>query len=307
MSQDVFSTVQSSTVDQLRRDFTVVAYHGRCPDGLCARWVAERVLGPDVKYLPVSHGDVLPSFAGQRVLFVDFAPTRESLIRIREEAEYVVVLDHHHTAQQRISDIPNVFFAEKESGNSGASMAWEFFNPGVPFPFIIECVRSCDTYNWPTPEAKALSIMFMGWFNIQPYNLGLYEKFLNPSPGEIAHVLELGKTVQETENEMFRRLSSSAKSITVQGRPALIVNASANRSLMGNYLLDNNKDIEIAVTYSYSDNNDECSFSLRARPESDIDLTKTATLFGVGGGHKTASGFKIQGQYQPDLILPIIA
>ena len=99
-------------------------YHANCADGLGAAWAVHRALGNGVEFVAAGYGDdpfktmykgdknaVLPSdrykykFKDRDVLIVDFSYPLSTLRAMSAEARSVLVIDHHKTAQEDLSEL----------------------------------------------------------------------------------------------------------------------------------------------------------------------------------------------------------
>jgi oligoribonuclease NrnB/cAMP/cGMP phosphodiesterase (DHH superfamily) len=248
----------------------------------------------------------MPDVSGRNVAILDFAAKRGTLTKIVETARSVIVLDHHVTSKSEIGDFDCVVLGE-HGPNSGASMSWEFFHPGIPRPFIVDCVRMGDTFSWPSDEVRKISTEFMTWFNEQDYSLGLYEEFLSENlPARFDHLVEVGQMLRRHDLTAIERTANNSAEISVQGRKGRIVNGSYLRGEVATYMYEK-MDTEVGIVYCYDELRDATMYSLRADPTSTIDLSKTAQLVPGGGGHATACGFTIPGPYDPKGIREILA
>lgn len=305
----VFPITQSLTTGQqiLRpkpQDVDLVLYHGRCPDGSCSRWAAERLLRDRAEYVAAFHYCDLPDVTGRNVAILDFAIHRPKLLRFIEKAKSVIVLDHHVSSVAEIGDLDCVVIG-KHGIESGASLSWKFFQQ-EPIPFIVDHIRMGDTYRWPSEEIRKVSTEFLTWFNEQPYTPDLYEEFVSPeTPSRFSTLCEIGQYLRQHDMMAIERAASNAVSITVQGRPAYIANCSYLRGEVAAYFYEK-MGAEVGVTYCYDELRDTTAFSLRAAPESTIDLTKTVMQVPGGGGHATACGFSLPGPYDPKRVRQIL-
>ena len=64
----------------------LVIYHGNCPDGFCAAFIATK-LYPGVELMPAIYGHEPPKVEGRHVLMVDFSYLRPVVQRMRVEYE----------------------------------------------------------------------------------------------------------------------------------------------------------------------------------------------------------------------------
>ena len=100
----------------------LVLFHANCNDGFGAAWVAHRKFGSDAKYQPVQYGDAPPrNVEGREVYILDFSYKRDVLLALHEQAESLLVLDHHMTAKD---DLEGLEFAQFDLERSGATIAW---------------------------------------------------------------------------------------------------------------------------------------------------------------------------------------
>lgn len=247
----------------------------------------------------------MPDVAGRNVAILDFAVHRKVLTKIVETARSVIVLDHHITSKSEIGDFDCVVLGE-HGPNSGASMSWEFFHPGVPRPFIVDHVRMGDTFSWPNDEARKVSTEFLTWFNEQDYSTGLYEEFISEdTPERFGRLVEVGQMLRRHDLTAIERTANNSAEISVQGRKGRIVNGSYLRGEVATYMYEK-MDTEVGVVYCYDELRNATVYSLRASPDSTVDLSKTARLVSGGGGHATACGFTIPGPYDPKAIREIL-
>lgn len=101
---------------------TLVIVHGRCNDGLGAAWAA-RTWIHDAEVITGAYGQPAPDVTGRDVLIFDFSYPRDVLIAMHEQANSLVVVDHHDSAQ---NDLEGLDFAIFDMTKSGAVLAWEY-------------------------------------------------------------------------------------------------------------------------------------------------------------------------------------
>ena len=78
----------------------LVIYHGGCPDGFCAAWVAHRCYvenGQTPELYAARYGDDPPDVVGREVLIVDFSYPRNVLESMAQQAKSIRLFDHHKT------------------------------------------------------------------------------------------------------------------------------------------------------------------------------------------------------------------
>jgi len=82
----------------------LILWHGGCFDGYTAAWIAERALGGG-ELVAVNYGEPPPDVHGRQVFILDFSYPREVLLRMASQATSIVLLDHHHTAQEALAGL----------------------------------------------------------------------------------------------------------------------------------------------------------------------------------------------------------
>jgi len=79
--------------------------HQHCDDGFASAWIVNRLkLGYEFHY-GIYQQDP-PDVTDRDVLLVDFSYKREVLEKMAEQAESVVILDHHKSARDDLAGIP---------------------------------------------------------------------------------------------------------------------------------------------------------------------------------------------------------
>ena len=79
----------------------LVIYHGSCPDGFTAAWVARSVLELEpggVEFHEGVYGQDPPDCTGRDVYLLDFTYPPNTMLTIYGQAKSLTVLDHHQTA-----------------------------------------------------------------------------------------------------------------------------------------------------------------------------------------------------------------
>ena len=141
----------------MQRAKTAVIYHASCPDGFGAAWAAHRVLGERAQYLPMNHGDPIPQIDDDtRVYILDFSFDRERMGELQRKhgKDNVILLDHHITAAQELSELPNCHI---DLSKSGAVLSWEHFHTGSAVPTLLLYVQDKDLWTWELPDSRAIS------------------------------------------------------------------------------------------------------------------------------------------------------
>lgn len=255
----------------------VILYHGNCPDGFCAAYVAQ-CRWPSAVLIPVVHGGPIPTkhCAGRHVLVVDFSWTREICEALAAECATFMVIDHHKTAQAELDGLPYATFDLKRSG---ATMAWDILRGG-PRPWYVNYVEDRDLARYALPDSKAVSAYIMAL----PHTTDAWDRL---SALSLEYVKAMGTAIRLHIDHYIQGCVQERQIGTLAGRTTAIVNAA--------YL--NISDVAMALL-SYADigcgwferGDKQVQFSLRS--VGDLDVSAIAQHYG-GGGHKNAAGFQL--------------
>lgn len=132
----------------------VVFYHHPCLDGSAAAWAAHEVLGDNALYLPLTYsakddivGTILDaSISADIVYFLDYHPPKPVLEEVLRTTE-VILLDHHETTRKELGEMSHPrLWMQLDMAQSGASLAWQFFQPKTPVPPLIQAVEAIDLH-----------------------------------------------------------------------------------------------------------------------------------------------------------------
>jgi uncharacterized protein len=134
-----------------------------CPDGIAAAWCAHRYLkniigGVDV--LGCSYQQEPPDVSNYLCIYiVDFSFPRETIELWLEMGKQITVLDHHKTAQEMIGDVCTFsrhFEFNFDLEQSGATIAWKYFNHDREPPAFLQYVRDRDLWNHALPMTEEI-------------------------------------------------------------------------------------------------------------------------------------------------------
>ena len=261
---------------------TTCLYHANCIDGLAAAWVVWSVYGENAEYIAMQYGDEVPDVTGKEVIMVDFSFKRKVMDKIITEAESVLVIDHHQSAQKELDGLDNCIF---DMNKSGAVLSWEHFYPNRPLPKLFEYIQDRDLWQWQLPSSKSVSAA------IRLHNVTTIADFDQLMKCDVAHLVDEGEIVLRYQTNEVRRAVAYGNIVEIAGYKVPCINATHLISEIGNELA---KGYPFAA--AYFDTDDKRVFSLRS-DENGIDVSQIAEQFG-GGGHKHAAGFNVS---KPDL------
>ena len=261
-------------------------YHGNCLDGFGAAWSVRHALGDEVEFYKGIHQQTPPDVAGLDVILVDFSYKKNVLEKLLKTAASITIIDHHVSAEK---DLAELLDSKKISGKfdmtkSGAMMAWEWFNPSMPAPKLIEHIQDRDLWQFRLEDTNEI----LAGLSSYSFDFIEWDKFMAGNNNELEALKQDGKAiVRKLLMDISELMTSGVRRMTIGGYDVPVLNASsAYVSDAGNIM---SKDEPFAACYW--DHADGRSFSLRAS-ETGIDVSEVAKQYG-GGGHVKAAGFTV--------------
>lgn len=260
-------------------DVPLVIYHGSCYDGFTAAWIAHRAM-PDAELYAARYNDPPPDVAGRRVWMVDISYPRETMIRLNEEAESLVVLDHHKTAQ---ANCEGLGFCTFDLDRSGCRLAWNHFFPHEATPVWVLHIEDRDLWRFnyeATPNVHAFVASL-------PMTLENWD-VLNAMP--LIDMASRGEAIRRYIETWIEKAAVEARVVSFAECRVVALNVPyQNASEVGSYLLEQHPECDFAMGW-FQRGDGRYQFSLRSRSE--FDVSEVAKRFG-GGGHPGAAGFDL--------------
>jgi len=262
----------------------LIIHHANCIDGFTAAWACWCKFGDDAEYVPAGYGDKPPDVAGRDVLIVDFSYPRDVLLKMHAAANSLLVLDHHHTAQEALAGLD---FAQFDMDRSGAGMAWDHLFPNHGRSPLVSYVEDRDLWRFELPESKAINAVvgateqtFAHWSKLA---IECYE-----APAEVARQ---GTGIMLALERYVRDMAKQARLVKFCEFTIPVVNAPyINTIELVGHLAETHHTCPFAMGW-FQRSDGKFQYSLRSR--SDFDVSAVAQRFG-GGGHKQAAGFTTQ-------------
>lgn len=284
-------------------------YHGNCADGFGAAWVVNRHFKGEVDFHPGFYGADPPDVAGRDVIMVDFSYKRPVLDAMAQSARSILILDHHKTAQEDLSgyfaplgpwrqhlDYIHLRAAQDhiegkrpivhaifDMNRSGAGLAWDYFNPNVLRPSLIDHVEDRDLWRFNLDGSAELHAALMSYpLEFDLWNDWSLERDLFPLKTEgVAITRKLKQDVAHILSVATRRMVIGGVDVPVANLPYMMASEAAG---------DMAENAPFAATYY--DGATARHFSLRSRGADGMDVAEIAKGYG-GGGHRNAAGFQM--------------
>jgi oligoribonuclease NrnB/cAMP/cGMP phosphodiesterase (DHH superfamily) len=129
----------------------IVIYHNNCHDGITAFWCAKQKYPeaegyPGIYQVPPD----LERLRGRDVIIVDFSYKRPELVRVKEVAASLLVIDHHESAQRELEGLPYCIF---DMNRSGAGLAWDLLVGGTR-PLLVDYIEDRDLFRFALPNSR---------------------------------------------------------------------------------------------------------------------------------------------------------
>ena len=220
-----------------------------------------------------------------QILITDMSPTQRGLNQVLGEIE-VLVIDHHETS----SWIKDVTTTIHDISRSATLLTLEWLRDSgydvSDYQELAECVNDYDMWHLKREDSLQMNMYFMKLGVVRYLEQFSKKSFHGFTPEEML-IVEL-----ETERR-DKYLYAAGKSGEIMedkdGLEVCVVFSEEYSSELGNYIIQ-----EFGVDYVVLINMQRKKVSLRSRADVDI---RTLAEYNGGGGHKNASGFAIDFEF----------
>jgi oligoribonuclease NrnB/cAMP/cGMP phosphodiesterase (DHH superfamily) len=262
----------------------ICIYHGNCADGMSAAAVVAWKLGADnVDFHPGFYGEDPPDVKGRTVYVVDFSYPREQTVEMAKQAEKIIILDHHKTAEKNLVDLPDNVEAEFDMNRSGAMMAWDYFYPGEKPPRVLEHVQDRDLWRFKLENTREIQAALFSY----PYDIELWCGLVLTDE-HIDQLIQDGVAINRKHlKDVHELIDVGTHEIELAGYTVPALNVPYMHSSEAGSKLAIDK--PFAACYFVNEN--EVYVSLRSTDEG-VDVSEVAESYG-GGGHKKAAAFRM--------------
>jgi oligoribonuclease NrnB/cAMP/cGMP phosphodiesterase (DHH superfamily) len=264
---------------------TVVLYHGNCPDGFGGAYAAWKKFGDSAEYISLSHLFPGPeAFHDADLIFIDFCFKKEVMDQYVAAARSLVMLDHHEGIEDVVRSMPEYVY---DANRSGASIAWEYFHPGVPMPNLLRYVEDDDLFRFAIPESRAV----ISYLAVQPHTFELWDAIAADldNPEHAPAFMEKLKAYREYFDMLVEYTASRAKPIMFEGHKVYMVTVNPLKpfvSAVGNSLRTKYPPFAL-LAHAFPG-----GMRISMRGDGTVDLAKLAQKYG-GNGHPNSSAFSL--------------
>lgn len=273
---------------------TIVIYHADCYDGFGGAWTAWKRFGDVADYRAMKYTDVMPAdLSGAHVYFIDFCYDKETMLAIEKEAASLTLIDHHAGARDVSEAVRDHAF---DDARSAATLAWGYFNPGVPVPKFLSYIEDGDLWRYALQFSKEIeAYLFMVPFDFEEWDR-LARDFEDQRIFE--ELAARGAYYHEYFTHAVEKLAHFAEPVEFDGYHVLAVNGPRMmRSELG-YVLSKWQPPFGIVYYKAGG-----VWHITMRGDGVINLAEIAKRHG-GNGHHNAAGFRVpDGQAFPFKII----
>lgn len=271
----------------------LVLYHGNCPDGFTAAWSVWQK-HPNAEFIGVTHTDSkLPNVDGKDVVLVDFCYKRPMLLKLKDRAKSLLVLDHHQSALEECGDLG---FCQFDMHRSGAGMAWDHFNGAETRPWLVNYIEYRDLGKLYNNKVHPKTLPFV---REVLYAVDSYKKTFEVYNSLVAKNGELevglnsfdtlvteGRAIERFAESLIQQICDKAYEIEFDGHKVRVANTPVFQSEVANRLAQTR---DFGVCWYQLPM--KTKWSLRSRDDGGADVCKICQSFPGGGGHVHAGGF----------------
>ncbi len=284
-------------------NFDMVIYHGNCPDGFTGAWVFKHHFRL-IETIPYTYGQPPPNVKNKKVAIVDFSFDKEITMKMIQDSNYLVVLDHHMTAKENLKDIivdPSKSEIVFDMDRSGAQIAWDYIYPSQTTnrPWFVEYVADRDLWLHKLPKTKEISFAmhFDGYFN----NFTKMETLFNTSKETNIELFTLRGEIllhcKDLEVNQAANMATLAELKTSNSIYTVRITTVPRQYIsdVGNLVANLFNDCDFAAIYWYDPSTKKCNVSFRASDDSTINLSDVMRGLPNAGGHPKAAAFSFIG------------
>jgi oligoribonuclease NrnB/cAMP/cGMP phosphodiesterase (DHH superfamily) len=264
----------------------LVIYHGNCTDGLGAAFAFWYKSYSAFEFFEAFYDRAPPSVKEKRVFMVDFCYKPEVMKKLIEEAEEIILLDHHQTALDnpdiRLLEGPKFDMSNCTKEKSGALIAWEYLNPGAEPPLLIKHISDRDLWKFELPGTKEVYHVI----NSEPHTFEALASLMYDLKYQPSVIYDRGRSLQKLHDKYVASIIETCKRTMVIDYILVPTAMCPPRfaSDVGNILCR-----ESIFSATYFDTPTARVFSLRSI---DFDVARVAEKYS-GGGHRNAAGFSV--------------
>jgi oligoribonuclease NrnB/cAMP/cGMP phosphodiesterase (DHH superfamily) len=208
------------------------------------------------------------------------------MIQLEKQNKFLVVLDHHKTAQANCEGLD---FCTFDMNRSGAGITWDYFHNGRPRPKLVDYMEDRDLWRFALPKSKEIFAYVASY----PKDLETWDRLDNDLEHDFGGCCQEGAAILRYHDQKAAEMAQFSTTQELGGYDVPVVNCPYNfASDVVHLLTERFPDAPFAASYFYRADGTK-QYSVRGRDDNDFDVSAIAKIYG-GGGHKKAAGFEIE-------------
>jgi oligoribonuclease NrnB/cAMP/cGMP phosphodiesterase (DHH superfamily) len=260
-------------------------YHGNCLDGFGAAWSVRYALGDNVEFYKGIYPHPPPDVSGRDVVLVDFSYKKDVLLEMLKTADTITILDHHISAEDDLADLlaSGELKGMFDMNRSGAMLAWQWFNPDLPPPPLINYIQDRDLWRFELEGTREINSALSSW----PFDFDVWDRLMAGNDALESLRRDGAAIERRLQQEIASLIDSGVRRMRIAGYDVPVLNAPHAYVSDAGHIMAQGE----AFAACYWDHPGGRSFSLRSS-EQGVDVARVATVYG-GGGHKRAACFTV--------------
>jgi hypothetical protein len=251
-------------------DVDFVIYHDPCPDGFSSavsawHYLSNKFPEREVMYHGTNYGRAVPDVTGKNVVICDFSYKKDILAKLKAQANKLIIIDHHETAEADLLDFSNENKLFRMD-HSGAYLTWRYFHFDKPVPRFIEYIEDHDIWTKKLP----LTDEFSSFVSTLPFKFEEYSKLFDDEYLDTV-VFPLGKGMVIQNNIYIDQTVRKAipRFMMIHGKYYFVIHlhSSVLRSEIGNKSLLEFLHANFTTIFSHDPYYGSTTFSLRSTSE----------------------------------------
>ena len=264
----------------------VVIYHSECTDGFSAAWAAWKKFGDKADYIGVNPGVApIDGLQNKEIYMVDLIYPIEYINKLISLNKKFVAIDHHVSNLESFGLVKEGLFDIK---NSGSVLAWRYFHPKIKTPKLLKHVEDMDLWKFKISGTREV----IAYLDTVDFDFKKWDEIVKgaedkPKFNEYVHK---GEVILKYQDQVIENIIvNHSVLVNFFGHKAYAVNSPVFNSQIANILYKKLPPVGI-VWIQETDGGAHVSL----RSDGTVDVSKLATKFKGGGGHKQSAGFSVE-------------
>jgi|SRR3989338_9308422 len=264
----------------------VVLYHNDCTDGFSSAWVAWKKLGDKADYIGINPGTApIDGLKNKEIYMLDLIYPTQYLNKLIIDNKKFIAIDHHFSNQRSFGLIKDGLFEIK---HSGAVLAWNYFYPKIKVPKLLTHVEDMDLWKFKIPGSKEM----IAYLDTVDFDFKKWDEVIEATEDKSKYqeYLDKGSVILKYQDQLIESIiTNHAVMVNFLGYKTYAVNSPVFNSQIANALY--NKLPPMGIVWAQEADG---SIHVSLRSDDTVDVSKLASKFKGGGGHKKSAGFCVE-------------